>query len=221
MAESPRTSGRFELKKCLVSTWLTMRDHWPALILAAFLRDLMATLAAGIAFTIFFDRKDWIGIPVILAGWLTWSCMQCGYLKFCRNIQETNEVSWPVLFSGAAQTMDMLVATVCMWFSVALGLVALIIPGIYLAVKFSLYGMALVDQNTASEKALETSSRMLKGYFWPAAGICAIFELVGSVFSFGSYGWEALFVLALWSLYAHIKSQHIMPPETPAPEANS
>ena len=198
---------KFTFRSCLGDSWAVLREHWLELLGAAFVRDILSTIAGCLGFAASINATDWciwIGLAV---GLVAHAGLQCGYLRFCEEVRQNNKADWKLLFGDFALTMDMLFASVCLTCAVGLGLVLLVVPGLILATRWSLYGMSIVDQKLDSEKSLAASYKMLQGFGWPALFCTLIFVAGHSIFDWWAYGFEALYVVMLWSLYRHIRSQ--------------
>jgi hypothetical protein len=204
-------TSSFGFQTLVGTAWAVMRDHWLSLMTATFVRDLLSILAAGLVFALFIDWKDWSLFLGLIVACLTWCALQCGYLKLCLNVCEHNKICWGDLFSGFNSSLEMLFATVCLWCAVALGLVLLVVPGLVLAARFSLYGVALIDQKLGAEKSLLTSHRMVKGFACYATVLLIIYYLGDVISGWCSYGLESLLVISLCTLYKHIRSQEVGP----------
>jgi hypothetical protein len=200
-------ASEFTFRTCIRTAWLVVRDHWFPLVSAAFLRELLATLAAGLVFAVFVDWKGWNLILVLVVRCLAWSALQCGYLKFCLNVCENNKVCWNDLFSGLNSSLKMAIATACLWCAVVVGLVLLVVPGLFFAVRFSLYGFSLVDQNLSALRSLLMSHRMLKGFSWSAARFLLIYCVGVGILGWLSFAFESLLAISLCMLYKHIRAQ--------------
>jgi hypothetical protein len=198
------TKAKFSFRQCMTNAWQDIRDHWFALVVAAYLRNLIASLAFGLTFCVVLPWKDW-GIWIALAvGMIVAAGMHCGFLKLCFNLRETKTVCWKDLFSQFGTSFDMLIATICMYCATGLGLVCLIVPGLFLIVRFSLYSTLLVDKKMDAEKAISESYRMLKGYGGYAAVFMLIYCIGAFLLEWWSCAFEIVFVLCLWELYKHI-----------------
>jgi uncharacterized membrane protein len=206
MIDTANAASKVSFRTCIGPAWSIVRDHWFPLVSGAFIRELLSILAAGLVFAVFVDWKGWCLVLAFIVRCLVWSALQCGYLKFCLNACEHNKVCWKDLFSGSEFSLQMLIATVCVWCAVVLGLVLLIVPGPFCAVRFSLYGFSLVDQKAGALESLLRSHRMLKGYAWCAAKFLLIF-CIGSVLGWLSFAFESLLVISLCTLYRQIRAQ--------------
>lgn len=85
-------------------------------------------------------------------------------------------------------------------FCVCLGFMILIVPGIYLAARWSLAYYIFVDRRTGVIEALKESWRLTKGYEWPLI----ILLLVFYVMSFNTIIWFLmLFITDLMFIYSY------------------
>jgi uncharacterized membrane protein len=174
-------------------------------VLASFLRDWLSILAAGLVFSGFIQFKAWALLVAFVAHALVWSGLQCGYLRLCLNLRKNNQVRWSDLFSGFPRTIQMLLATVLFWMAIVLGCVLLIVPGVIIFVRCSLYAITLADQEVGPLRSLTSSYGMVKRHVWLAAGLASV-SLLGGLIVWVRYLCEALFILSLCSLYEHLKS---------------
>lgn len=195
---------KFGFRNCIGSALLTVRDHWLPLVSAAFLREFVSLLVGCIVFALFVDWRGWNLVVAFVVRCLMWSALQAGYLKFCMSLCE-DKVQWNELFSGFRSCFQMLIATICIWFTVGFGLVFFVVPGLFVAVRFSLSGFALVDQNLGALRSLATSHRMIKGFAWCATGVLLIYCLGAWLLGLVAGMLEPLMVISLCTLYKHIK----------------
>jgi hypothetical protein len=208
MVQNTADAGsEYSLRRCVRTAWAVIQSHWFSLVSAAFLRDLISLLAAGLVFVVLIDWKGWNLVAACVVRCLAWSAVQCGYLQFCLNICDKNVVQWKDLFCGIRFSLQMLIATACLWMGVALGLIILIIPGVFVAVRCSLYGFAMVHQKLGPLSSLLRSHRMLTGYGKMAGGLLLIYFLGASIFGLWFYAFEAFMNISLCTLYKHIREQ--------------
>jgi len=199
--------SNFGFRTCISSGWAVVRDHWVILVFAVFLRELLSIVAAGLIFCLFVDWRGWNMLVAMIARCIVWSALEAGYLRLSLELCQKRKTQLKELFSGLSYTGQMFLATICLWLAVILGLVVLIVPGLIFIVRYSLYGYILVDQRSNALKSFSTSSRMLKGYAWCAAGLISICS-IGIVFvGWLSYLFESLQVMSLCILYLHLRTQ--------------
>jgi hypothetical protein len=209
MGESAAVAGdKLGFGVLLGKSWAVVREHWFALMVATFLRELLAILAAGIVFAIFVDLRGWNFAIALIVKIVVWSVLEVGYLKLVLNLCRTGAIQWKDLFSGSAMLgLQMLMATVCLWLAVVLGLVMLVVPGLIVAARLCLYGLVLVDQRYGALKSLSISNRMIKGFGWQAAGLMLIYCVGSVVVSLVPFAFEVLLVVSLCTLYDEIRAR--------------
>ncbi len=200
---------KFGFKKSLAATWITIRDYWFILMTTAFLRELISIVMAGLVFMLLGNLRIWNITIALLVRFVVWSALQGGYLRLCLNATKNDQVKWSDLFSGLRFCLPMLLATLCFSVAVAFGLVLLIVPGLILLVRFSLFGLVLVDQNAGPLKSLRTSHRMITGFARYAAGFLLLY-VIGVLISGLHLAFEPFLVIALCVLYNHIRAHEVM-----------
>jgi hypothetical protein len=85
--------------------------------------------------------------------------------------------------SGAAPRLLPAVGAVAVYaLAVALGLVLLIVPGIYLAVRWYFAAQAAVVDTLAGPAALERGGRLVDGRWWRVFGLLLVFSLITGTF---------------------------------------
>ncbi|MEM7145868.1 MAG: GYF domain-containing protein [Verrucomicrobiota bacterium] len=96
-------------------------------------------------------------------------------LKMVR--RENPEIS--NLFAGGPHFWSVLLATILFVMMVMVGLLLLIVPGIFLAVRFGQFQWAIIDQNLGPIEGLKASWEMTKGNVWRLIGLWIV--MVGIV----------------------------------------
>lgn len=72
---------------------------------------------------------------------------------------ESTKLFWPLIWSAILVTVV-----------VFIGLILLVIPGLYLSIVFSFYMFALILDNARGWNAAEKSKQLVKGYWWSVFG---------------------------------------------------
>lgn len=83
-------------------------------------------------------------------------------LKFC----DQDQARFSDLFSAYPVFLKYLAGSILYGLIVLLGLLALIIPGVYLAVKYQFYDYLIVDKKMGPLEALKKSSQLTQGVKW-------------------------------------------------------
>jgi len=136
----------FRFLSLLRRAWDIVIHHWFVLLIAGFVRDLVALLSGCLAFSATLDCRGWNLILGAIVACVVWFSLHAGYIKFCLTICRTDKARWQDLFSCISLGPYLLLATALVWSSILLGLLLLLIPGLILYVRLCLFDFALIDQ---------------------------------------------------------------------------
>lgn len=90
-----------------------------------------------------------------------------GYLKSILLLSETGSFEINDLFSGIEQALDIIVFSIILSFATLVGTILLIIPGIYISLRYSLTYYIMADNPEIGwQSAAKTSAEMMKGRYW-------------------------------------------------------
>lgn len=103
------------------------------------------------------------GIAVNLVNQLFGIYIGLGLTRIGLNLVSGQNVAIGMLFGEGGKLLNSAVATFLYAVMVALGTLLLIVPGIYLALRFSQYQAAIVDKNLGAIEALKYSARLTQG----------------------------------------------------------
>ncbi len=87
-------------------------------------------------------------------------------------------VSWKMTFKGFSCTGKIIVAVILQTLLISIGFLLLILPGIYLAVGYSLTMPLIVDKGLSPWQALETSRKAIHKVWWKVAGLLIVMGLL-------------------------------------------
>lgn len=85
-----------------------------------------------------------------------------GWTRITLNLASGKEAEVGQLFSQGGKLLTMVGASILYYLGVVVGLVLLIVPGVYFALRFGQYTMAIVDRDLGVMDALRYSSRITK-----------------------------------------------------------
>ena len=90
-----------------------------------------------------------------------------GYVKYLLDFVRTGEFNASTIIDTLkAKWLELIIAIVLMSIIIAIGFVFLVIPGIILALGFSMVTFIVVDTDTKGADALKASWNMMNGYKW-------------------------------------------------------
>lgn len=141
-------------------------------------------------------------IPIIfsLASHFIMLWLQLGFIKIMLDIYDYGKAEIKTLISQAPLLFRALFANLLFGLSVGLGMVCLIIPGLYLACRYLFMICVLVDKDSGVIDAFKESARLSSGVRWRILGLLSVVMLLVFI--------PFLFVPAVLALtYAYRKQQ--------------
>ncbi len=96
--------------------------------------------------------------------------LKLGMIKIGLDLYDTKKATYETLFTGFRVLIKYLVATFLYGLAVAAGTVLLIIPGIYLAMRYWFYSYVLVDKDLGIIDSLKESAVISEGVKWYLLG---------------------------------------------------
>lgn len=106
----------------------------------------------------------------LFAGWVSILMSSSILLIGVRRAKE-QRVSWRMAFSGFSRIFSMTIAIILQSILVCIGLVLLVLPGIYLAVSYGLALPLILDKGMGPWEALEASRKAIHKKWWTVLGM--------------------------------------------------
>lgn len=107
--------------------------------------------------------QESMSLPMTLLSNLVTVFMMLGFTKIGLNVVSGKPFHVGMLFGGGRWLLHGFLGYICYFLMIAVGLVLLIVPGIYLMMRFGMYQNAIVDKNLNFIDAFKYSSRITKG----------------------------------------------------------
>jgi uncharacterized membrane protein len=102
-------------------------------------------------------------VIIAIISLIIYILLEVGLLKIALSFRDGKVPDVEDLFRGYPHFLNYLAASILYGLMVAIGLILLIIPGIYLALKYQFYGYLIVDKGMGPIKALKESGRITDG----------------------------------------------------------
>lgn len=154
-----------------------------------------------------------VSIVTSLINQLVSVFLALGMTRIGLNIVDGREFSIGMMFGEASKLLRAFLASLIYGFAVAIGLLLLIVPGIYIALRFGQYSTAIVDRDMGVIESLAYSSRITEGQKWPLLGLWVLSFLiiiagvialcVGLIFAYPIV-WLAALVAYRWMQYGSV-----------------
>lgn len=90
-------------------------------------------------------------------------------------------ISWKMIFTGFSDSGKILVATILQAVFIVIGLLILVLPGIYLAIGYSMTIPLIVDRKMSPWQAMEASRKAVHRVWWRVLGLYLVMGLLFSV----------------------------------------
>ena len=101
-----------------------------------------------------------------LVSWVISMLVQIGSIKIVLELYDKKTLKLSNLYNQHRILLRYLGATILYMVMVIAGFICLIIPGIYLAIKFQFYSFLIVDKNMGVMDSLKKRSAMTEGVKW-------------------------------------------------------
>jgi uncharacterized membrane protein len=101
-----------------------------------------------------------------LVGAVVSLIVQVGMTKILLDLHDGKKVNFSHLWSHYHLVITYFLASLLYGLMVVVGLILLIVPGVYLALKFQFYGFLIVDKKMGVMDSLKKSSEMTEGSMW-------------------------------------------------------
>ncbi|MFZ2484876.1 MAG: hypothetical protein WAX80_03050 [Minisyncoccia bacterium] len=164
----------FSIKEAFHRAWEQFKTHKKVLVFAA-----LISIAINIAMNSGPDGWSlWSNISYvvfyIISLWVT-----VGFLKITLNINDGTTPDLKELYGSDRKLIwKYFLVTVCYGLVVTLGLILLIVPGIYFAMKYLFAPLLVVDKNLSVGEAFKESARLTLGIKWKLLGLCGVSILI-------------------------------------------
>ncbi|MBU1566459.1 MAG: hypothetical protein KJ630_12640 [Proteobacteria bacterium] len=90
-------------------------------------------------------------------------------------------VTWKMVFEGFSVAGKLIVATILQTILVSIGILLLVLPGIYLAIGYAMTIPLIVDRKMSPWQAMETSRKAIHGEWWKMFGLFIVMGLISLV----------------------------------------
>ncbi len=182
----------------LIVVYATLIPAIVSMILEAIQKQAKEEMSAGVILLL-------LGLLYFVGRFLLSMLMNLGVLKIQLDVTRGLKPSFKTLFNGQGIYWKFIGATVLYSLVVLGGLILLIIPGIYLAIRYLFVPYLIVDKNITIGEAFAKSTEMTKGKKWSILGfliLTVIFSLLGLiVLVVGVFVTSAIGYLAIINLY--------------------
>lgn len=155
-------SAKFSKKEALVFGWNAFKKDWKFLVGIFVLVWIISTILGNIVESVY-QNNSLFGILIRLLVFVVNAIFALGIVKIMLDFADKKKTSWRNIYLEYPKTIKYILATLLYGLMVVGGLILLIIPGIYLAVKYQFYAYFIVDKNMGVMDSLKKSGNITKG----------------------------------------------------------
>lgn len=207
----------FSIGECFSVGWAQFKTHAWFLIGMTFGFYLIMAVFAGLIDSVYRDIEPSRSLLDIFSNlFIYW--IYFGITAVSLKIIDQRPYIWSDLFVFDKQVIFYWIGAFLYAIVVVLGFVALIIPGIYLAVRYGFFWYAIVDGRKGIVEAFKESARITDGVKWKLIlfGLTSIGVIILGVLCFGIGMLVAIPVvmLATAHLYRVLLAQSVVTPES-------
>jgi uncharacterized membrane protein len=156
-------SQTFLISDVLSSAWQYFKKHWRFLILA-----LLLVVALNIVASLLGSQLQGIvSVLITLASWVISVCINIGFLTIFLHIAKDENPSWNNFTENVHLFWKMILGGLLYGVIVFFGTLLLIVPGIYFALKYKFFSMALIENPEFGVwESFKHSATLTKGVKW-------------------------------------------------------
>lgn len=202
------SNAPFSISDALRFGWQTLKQNFWFFVLilivaglvsrapAIFIREESPAITAGI-----------IGLAAIILQLL----VNLGLNKIALLLHDGAKPKWTELFSQYPLLLKYLGASILYGVAVAGGLILLVVPGIYLAIKYTFFSFVMVDKHTGIMESLRLSAKLTDGVKWNLLGfgllMCVINVLGALALMIGLFVTVPISLMAAVHVYRKLESR--------------
>ena len=165
------------------------------------------TNMSGLVDNILF-RADTNLFPVLFPAGLLLVLFIAGLLFMGVRKVAGERISWTMIFKGFSCAAKIIVATIMQFILVSIGSLLLILPGIYLAVGYTMTIPLIINEGLSPWQAMEMSRKAIHKVWWKVAGLFSVMGLIylGSLIPLGIgliWTWP-MFIILIGVVYRYL-----------------
>lgn len=161
--------------------WQTLKQNFWFFVLVLIIAGLVSRGPAILV------NEDTAAVPAGLIGLVAIILellVNLGLNKIALMFHDGTKPTWKELFLQYPLLLKYLGASVLYGLMVMVGLVLLVVPGVYIAIKYAFFGFVMVDKKTGVMDSLKVSAKLTNGVKWELFGfgiVMCIFNILGAL----------------------------------------
>ncbi|MEC8339406.1 MAG: hypothetical protein VXZ40_02175 [Nanoarchaeota archaeon] len=137
---------------------------------------ILGSIGDGELFSLVIENTWTASFLSLVYSFLIAAPIGIGYLWVMYLISNGKKVKFSNLFDLFERNyINAILASILVTFIILIGFIALIIPGIYFAVKLFFVNILIIDKKMDSIQAIKASWKLTEGYFWKILGLTLMY----------------------------------------------
>ncbi len=153
---------KFKKKEALLFGLNTFKKNWKFLLGIFIVVWVISAISGNIVESIY-EKASYVGIIPQLLVYVLNAILALGIVKIMLDFADKKTHSWRSLYLEYPKTIKYIIATILYAAIVVGGLILLIVPGVYFAIKYQFYAYFIVDKNMGAIESLKKSGNITKG----------------------------------------------------------
>lgn len=182
---SQQPQKTFAFGELLFGAWQSIKPQFWKILLIWF-SLIVITLVGGILQQLdfsSFDTNSYLFLTIFtnVVAFIVNIAASISTMTLCLKLSERQTVDWNDIFQHWNLFIRWMLGSIAYGIAVLVGLIVFVIPGIMMAVRFSLWGYFLLDRNASPLQALDQSWNAVRGCSWKVFFFMIIVALINVI----------------------------------------
>lgn len=167
-------STSFSVSDVYKAGFETYKKNWQTFLAVSLIIIIISVVSENIKDSLLLEISFW------LISTLVW----IGVLKLCLDLSNGKKARLDTLLNEFSKVPSYIVSCILYGLAVFLGLLLLVLPGIFIAIRLQLYLYYIVDKSMGPIDALKASWKTTEGHFWDlflAAVMAIVINILGAL----------------------------------------
>jgi hypothetical protein len=197
------------LRQAISFAWTTFQSQF-----SLFTTILLTFFGVWVILEMIVILSQQLGIMLWVAAHLAFlfvfACFELGFLQICLTLSSGRVPSYASLFKPSASVPLFMIGQIGYFFMVTAGLALFLIPGLYLATRYSLFGFSFAQDQVSLRSSFRQSAILSTGkqaFLLKVLVLLFLFNLLGaSLLGLGLFVSIPISVLALTDCYRQLRA---------------
>lgn len=156
----------YKIGEILSKAWKYTKEHLGFFIGYLMIMAIITLLFSGVADALSKQGRQFLAFLIHLSGWVVSTFMNMGLAKSALLITSGVKPGFNQLYCNDRYFFSYFASTIIFNIMIILGLILLIVPGLYLLSKYFFYSYFVLDKNLGPIESLEAAGKASEGKKW-------------------------------------------------------